>query len=71
MDAIKDLERKVESAAKTIEKLRRENRTLKARVKKLGGEEAKSAAGAAAWAKERKVVRERLTGLADHLEELL
>ena len=69
MELLKDLERQVEAAAKAIEKLKRENRSLKAKVKKLEGKGGKSAA--AAWGKERKVVQGRLTDLADHLEDLL
>ena len=70
MDHLKDLERKVETAAKKIERLKRENKSLKTKVKKLGGDGSKGSSGAA-WAKERQVVQSRLTDLADHLEELL
>ena len=58
------------NAAKTIEKLKRENNSLKAKVKKLGGNDPKGA-GKAAWRKERQVVQKRLTQLAGNLEELL
>lgn len=69
-DAIKNLERRVEAAAKTIEKLKRQNNSLKAKVKKLGGDDPRGA-GKAAWRKERQVVQKRLTQLAGNLEELL
>ena len=68
-DLLKDLERRVETAAKTIEKLKRENSSLKAKVKKLGGNDPKGARKAA-WRKEREVVQKRLSQLADNLEEL-
>ena len=69
-DLLNDLERRVETAAKTIEKLKRENNSLKAKVKKLGGDDPKGA-GKAAWRKERQVVQKRLTQLAGNLEELV
>ena len=69
-DVLKDLERQVEAAAKTIQKLKRENSSLKAKVKKLGGDDPKGA-GKAAWKKERQVVQKRLTQLAGNLEELV
>ena len=68
-DMLKDLERQVEAAAKAIQKLKRENSSLKAKVKKLGGNDPKGA-GKAAWKKEREVVQKRLSQLADNLEEL-
>jgi cell division protein FtsB len=70
MEPLKQLERQVEAAAKAIEKLKRENRSLKTKVKKLEAERGKSS-GASAWAKERQVVQQRLTNLAEHLEELV
>ena len=51
-------------------KLKRENNSLKAKVKKLGGDDPKGA-DKAAWRKEREVVQKRLTQLAGNLEELL
>jgi len=68
-DLFEDLERRVEGAAKSIEKLKRENSSLKAKLKKLGGDDPKGA-GKAAWRKEREVVQKRLTRLAGNLEEL-
>lgn len=68
-DMLKDLERQVEAATKAIQKLKRENSSLKAKVKKLGGDDPKGAAKAA-WKKEREVVQKRLSQLADNLEEL-
>ena len=69
-DMLKQLERQIEAAAKTIEKLKRENGSLKAKLKKLGGNDPKGAQKAA-WRKEREVVQKRLTGLAGDLEGLL
>ncbi len=69
-DLLSDLERRVETAAKTIVKLKRENNSLKARIKKLGGDDPKGARKAA-WHKEREVVQKRLAQLAGNLDELL
>jgi cell division septum initiation protein DivIVA len=69
-DMLNDLERRVEEAAKAIQKLKRENNSLKVKVKKLGGD-AKKSTGQATWTKERQVVQKRLTQLAGDLEELL
>jgi cell division protein FtsB len=69
-DLFKELERRVEAAAREIEKLKRENNSLKAKVKKLGGNDPKGAGGTA-WRKEREVVQKRLTQLAGNLEDLL
>jgi cell division septum initiation protein DivIVA len=69
-DLLKDLEHRVETAAKAIEKLKRENSSLRAKVKKLGGDDPKSG-GKTAWRKEREVVQKRLTQLAGNLEELI
>lgn len=68
-DLLKGLEERVDSAAKAIEKLKRENSSLKAKIRKLGGDDPKGA-GEAAWRKERKVVQQRLDRLAGNLEEL-
>ena len=69
-DVLNDLERRVEAAVKAIDKLKRENGSLKAKLKKLAGSDPKGA-GKAAWTKEREVVQKRLTQLAGNLEELL
>ncbi len=69
-DLLQDLESRVETAAKTIEKLKRENNSLKAKIQKLGGNDPKGA-GKTAWRKEREVVRKRLSQLAGNLEELI
>lgn len=69
-DMLNDLERRVEAAAKAIEKLKRENASLKAKVRKLGGSDPKGA-DKATWRKERQVVQKRLTQLAGNLEELV
>ncbi len=66
MDEFEQLERKIETATAVIDKLQRENRTLKNRLKKLEADGAKGAG----WAKQRQVVRKRLSKLAEHLEAL-
>ncbi|MGB3562948.1 MAG: cell division protein ZapB [Thermoanaerobaculia bacterium] len=69
-----ELEDKVEAAAKELENLRKENRTIKARLKKLQREllEVDGAReGADTWQRERQQVQRRLATLADSLEQLL
>ncbi len=68
-ELLKDLEQRVETAVKTIEKLKRENSSLRAKAQRLGSDDPKGA-GAAAWRKEREVVQKRLTQLAVNLEDL-
>jgi chaperonin cofactor prefoldin len=74
MDWLSDLEAKVGAAAKSLKDLKRQNRSLKTRVKKLEGELAASRDGgkeAAKWQQERVKVRERVERLASALEELV
>ena len=76
MDAkwLGELEDKVETAAKQLKALRKENRTIKTRLKKLQREllEADGATeGADSWPRERQQVQSRLEKLADSLEQLL
>ena len=69
-----ELEDKVETAAKELEALRKENRTIKTRLKKLQREllEVDGATeGADIWRRERQQVQSRLEKLADSLEQLL
>ena len=69
-----ELEDKVEIAAKQLKALRKENRTIKTRLKKLQREllEADGASeGADSWPRERQRVQRRLAKLADSLEQLL
>jgi len=76
MDAnwLGELEDKVESAAKELATLRKENRTIKTRLKKLQREllEAGGAGeGSDGWQRERQQVQRRLAKLADSLDQLL
>ena len=70
MDPLKDLEEKVGAACKELEALRKQNRGLKTKVKKLESELAESAEGGA-WREERDEVHERVSKLAASLESLL
>lgn len=76
MDAkwLGELEDKVDTAAKQLKALRKENRTIKTRLKKLQREllEVDGATeGADSWRRERQQVQTRLEKLADSLEQLL
>jgi chaperonin cofactor prefoldin len=76
MDAnwLGELEDKVEAAAKELSTLRKENRTIKTRLKKLQREllEADgSSEGADSWPRQRQQVQRRLAKLADSLDQLL
>ena len=69
-----ELEDKVEAAAKELKSLRKENRTLKTRLKKIQREllEVNGAReGADSWQRERQQVQRRLEKLADSLEQLV
>lgn len=70
MDPLQDLEEKVGAACRQIEALRKQNRGLKTRVKKLESELAESSEGGD-WRKERAEVHERVAKLAAGLESLL
>ena len=76
MDAnwLGELEDKVETAAKELKALRKENRTIKSRLKKLQREllvADGATEGADSWTRERQQVQRRLAKLADSLEQLL
>lgn len=76
MDAnwLGELEDKVAAAAKELQALRKENRTIKAKLKKLQREllEADGVSeDASSWQRQREQVQRRLTKLADSLEQLL
>lgn len=76
MDAkwLGELEDKVAAAAKQLKALRKENRTIKTRLKKLQREllEVDGATeGADTWRRERQQVQRRLEKLVESLEQLL
>ncbi len=72
MDWLKDLEQRVRAAAKDLSALRKQNRTLKARVKKLETEiSLREEGGDGNWPAEREEVRRRVDRLADELERLV
>ncbi len=70
MDALKDLEEKVTAACEQLEALRKQNRGLKTRIKKLESELAESSDGGG-WREERDEVHKRVAKLAASLESLL
>ena len=71
-DWLADLEAKTRAAAKRVGDLRKENRTLKNRLRKLEAELTETDSGAAEkWARERDGIRCRVGRLADQLEKLL
>jgi predicted RNase H-like nuclease (RuvC/YqgF family) len=70
---LQELEQRVEAAIKEIERLRRENKTLKAQVERLGKQlaDAKAAGGGdGAWGEERAAIRQRVERLVKGLESL-
>lgn len=72
MDWLKDLEQKVRAVSKDLTALRKQNRTLKARVKKLESELGRREGGDDGdWAAEREEVRRRVGRLAEELERLV
>ena len=69
-----ELEDKVEAAAKELATLRKENRTIKTRLKKLQRELLEAdgdSEGSDSWQRERQQVQRRLAKLADSLDQLL
>jgi peptidoglycan hydrolase CwlO-like protein len=70
MEILKELEEKVKAAGEQLDALRKQNRSLKTKVKKLEAEVAESA-GSSEWQGERDAIRERVTKLAGDLESLL
>jgi len=69
-----ELEDKVDTAPKQLKALRKENRTIKSRLKKLQREllvADGATEGADSWPRERQQVQRRLAKLADSLEQLL
>jgi FtsZ-binding cell division protein ZapB len=77
---ITDLEQKVELAAREIESVRKENRTLTKKVQRLQQQlrelrprstSASTGDSKAAWDKERRLVQRRVARLAESLEKLL
>ncbi len=70
MDALKDLAEKVSAAGQELQALRKQNRGLKTKVKKLEAELAGSSNGDG-WQREREEIRQRVVKLTDGLEALL
>jgi len=70
MEILKDLEDKIRAAGEQLDALRKQNRSLKTKVKKLEAELAESG-GSAAWESERAEIRDRVGKLTSDLEALL
>ncbi len=66
-----ELEDKVRRAAEEIAELRKQKRKLASRVKRLQREAADSTPSEAAWAGEKRALRERVESLIDTLESVL
>ena len=72
MNWLEELETKVKAATKRFADLRKENKSLKTRLKKLEAQLAeKASAGSDEWARERETIRRRVGRLATDLEKLL
>ncbi len=73
MDWLSELEKQVRAAAAELASLRKQNRTLKAKVKKLETSLAEGGGGEGepAWERQRGDLRRRVEKLADGLEKLL
>jgi predicted RNase H-like nuclease (RuvC/YqgF family) len=70
---LQELEQRVEAAIKEIERLRRENKSLKTQVERLGKQLADAKAGGGgdgAWEEERAAIRQRVEKLVKGLESL-
>ena len=70
MEALKELETKVRAVGDQLESLRKQNRGLKTKLKKLEAELAEFADGDG-WKKERTEIRDRVARLTEDLEALL
>lgn len=70
MEILKDLEDKIRAAGEQLDTLRKQNRSLKTKVKKLEAELAESA-GSGDWQGERDEIRGRVAKLTADLEALL
>lgn len=77
---ITDLEQKVETAAREIDSVRKENRSLKKKVQRMQQQlrelrprstAASKGDSEAAWKKERRLIQRRVSKLAESLEKLL
>jgi 50S ribosomal subunit-associated GTPase HflX len=73
MDWLKPLEEKVAQARATLDELRKENRTLRSKLRRL--EQKKDGpgevSGSPAWEEERREVRRRVESLVEKLEKLV
>lgn len=69
MDSMKELERQVEKLLGELAEVRRKNRNLSARVKKLESE-GRASAGSGNVGRERAEIRRRVERLADRLAAL-
>ncbi len=69
---LQELEQRVAAAIQEIERLRRENKSLKAQAERLTQQvgEAKGGGGSGAWEKERSAIRQRVEKLVQGLERL-
>lgn len=67
---LSELEDRIQQAADEIQRLRRHNGELEARLRRLAADETADG-GAAAWEQERLELRQRIEQLAGRLEELL
>lgn len=72
MDSMKELEKQAESLLGELKELRRKNRILTARVKKLEktGDDSKSSEGSDGLVRERAEVKRRVERLVAQLEKL-
>lgn len=73
MDWLKPLEEKVAQARAALDDLRKENRTLRSKLRRLEQKKGGSgeASGNPAWEEERREVRRRVESLVDKLAKLV
>ena len=71
MDSLDELEARVKEAARTVADLRRKNRALAARLKRVESGEGGGPKDSAAGGRERAEARERVERLAARLDDLL